>query len=138
MAIAYTPRLTIITSVSEAAANSALVEAFWKEYVSDDHFPDEEEREDPEVVQSRIQEQSSENSTINPYTHLVCLELRDEKAADDGKKKFKQGCPTACCCYSLRLQQTNRHGIERRKTEIRKAATAAVQARHRWVQRRRR
>jgi hypothetical protein len=85
MAVAYTPRLTIITSVSEAAANSALVEAFWKEYVSDDHFPDEEEREDPEVVQSRIQEQSQDNSTINPYTHLVCLELRDENAADDGK-----------------------------------------------------
>eukprot|EP00055_Hartaetosiga_balthica_P012011 m.56649 g.56649 ORF g.56649 m.56649 type:complete len:758 (-) comp7808_c0_seq1:417-2690(-) len=68
-------QVKIIESTEDILANEASVAAFFSEFVSPNHFPDENEREDPEVIKERIREQTNDRDGMNPFTFLICLEL---------------------------------------------------------------
>ena len=67
-------RVTVVHTPHDLAQHAALTTAFFAEYASDDHFPDEDEREDPAMIHGRLEAQGALDDM---YTHLVAVQLQD-------------------------------------------------------------
>lgn len=81
--------LVWLVSKDDILNNQALVEQFFDLYVNEDNFPDENERENPEVIKQRILDHSAK-----PHTHLIAYCLN--RAVKGGA--IVEYYPQSACC----------------------------------------
>ncbi|EDQ88841.1 uncharacterized protein MONBRDRAFT_37314 [Monosiga brevicollis MX1] len=77
MGVYRAARHTVVQSTTDLESQAALVTAFFEEYEQKHNFPDDDEREDPEVIKQRIRSQEAGHPS-GMFTHLLAVELERE------------------------------------------------------------